>query len=86
MKYLITRTDDFGSAASADQVILKAVSEGNYVKNVSCMAVTPHIEKDAKELEVEFEIKQVGYGIGYKKFEFPNMLRTFIGVKKNRII
>lgn len=36
--------------------------------------------------EVEFEIKQVGYGIGYKKFEFPNMLRTFIGVKKNRII
>lgn len=35
--------------------------------------------------EVEFEIKQVGYGIGYKKFEFPNMLRTFIGVKKNRI-
>ena len=36
--------------------------------------------------EVEFEIKQVGYGTGYKKFEFPNMLRTFIGVKKNRII
>ena len=35
--------------------------------------------------EVEFEIKQVGYGIGYKKFEFPNMLRTFVGVKKNRI-
>lgn len=35
--------------------------------------------------EVEFEIKQVGYGIGYKKFEFPNMLRTFIGVKKNRM-
>lgn len=51
MKYLITRTDDFGSAASADRVIFKAVSEGNYVKNVSCMAVAPHIEKDAKELE-----------------------------------
>lgn len=34
--------------------------------------------------EMEFEIKQVGYGIGYKKFEFPNMLRTFIGVKKKQ--
>lgn len=35
--------------------------------------------------EVEFEIKQIGYGIGYKKFEYPNMLRTFIGTKKNKM-
>ena len=35
--------------------------------------------------EIEFETKQIGYGIGYKKFEVPNMLRTFIGVKKNKI-
>ena len=35
--------------------------------------------------EIEFETKQIGYGIGYKKFEVPNMLRTFIGIKKNKI-
>ena len=35
--------------------------------------------------KIEFETKQIGYGIGYKKFEIPNILRTFIGVKKNRI-
>lgn len=51
MKYLITRTDDFGSAKAADRAILKAVSEGNYVKNVSCMAVASCIESDAAELE-----------------------------------
>lgn len=51
MKYLITRADDFGSAQAANQAIIQAVREGNYVKNVSCMAVGPHIEKDAAELE-----------------------------------
>lgn len=35
--------------------------------------------------EMEFEIKQIGYGIGYKKFEVPNILRIFIGVKKNKM-
>lgn len=35
--------------------------------------------------QIEFETKQIGYGIGYKKFEVPNMLRTFIGIKKNKI-
>ena len=34
--------------------------------------------------EIEFETKQIGYGIGYKKFEAPNILRTFIGVKKKQ--
>lgn len=34
---------------------------------------------------LEFEVKQIGYGIGHKKFEIPNMLRTIIGVKKNKI-
>lgn len=33
---------------------------------------------------VEFEVKQIGYGIGHKKFELPNILRTVIGVKKNK--
>ena len=36
--------------------------------------------------EIEFETKQIGYGIGYKKFEAPNILRTFIGVKKKNKI
>lgn len=51
MKYLITRTDDFGSAKAANAAILKAVSKGTYVKNVSCMAAAPCVETDAAELE-----------------------------------
>jgi hypothetical protein len=34
--------------------------------------------------ELEFEVSQIGYGIGYKKFEIPNMLRTILGVKKKK--
>ena len=34
--------------------------------------------------QIEFETKQIGYGVGYKKFEVPNILRTFIGVKKKQ--
>ena len=33
---------------------------------------------------LEFEVKQIGYGIGHKKFEIPNMLRTVLGVKKKK--
>lgn len=33
---------------------------------------------------LEFEVKEIGYGIGHKKFELPNILRTVIGVKKNK--
>ena len=31
----------------------------------------------------EFEPRQIGYGIGHKKFEIPNMLRGIVGIKKN---
>ena len=31
---------------------------------------------------LELEVKQIGYGIGHKKFEIPNILRTILGVKK----
>lgn len=51
MRYLITRSDDFGSASAANRAILKAVKNGSYVKNVSCMAVAPRIEEGAMELE-----------------------------------
>lgn len=33
---------------------------------------------------LEFEVDQIGYGIGHKKFEIPNMLRTILGIKKKR--
>lgn len=33
---------------------------------------------------LEFEPKQIGYGIGNKKFEIPNILRSVIGVKKKQ--
>lgn len=32
--------------------------------------------------ENEFEIQQIGYGMGKKKFDIPNMLRVIVGVKK----
>ncbi|MGL4797525.1 MAG: nickel pincer cofactor biosynthesis protein LarC [Paraclostridium sp.] len=34
---------------------------------------------------LEFEVKQIGYGIGHKKFEIPNMLRMILGIKKKKI-
>jgi hypothetical protein len=34
--------------------------------------------------ELEFEVNQIGYGMGHKKFEIPNMLRTILGVKKKK--
>jgi len=34
--------------------------------------------------ELEFEIKQIGYGMGHKKFEKPNILRSILGIKKKK--
>ena len=33
---------------------------------------------------LEFEVNKVGYGIGDKEFEIPNMLRAILGVKKKK--
>lgn len=51
MKYLITRADDFGSALAANRAILRALEQGEYLKNVSCMAASPHIGDGAEALE-----------------------------------
>lgn len=48
---LVTRTDDFGSARSANEAILEAVGKGCFVRNVSCMAVGPFIEEGAELLK-----------------------------------
>ena len=34
---------------------------------------------------LEFEPKQIVYGVGHKMFELPNILRSVLGVKKNKI-
>lgn len=34
--------------------------------------------------KLEFKVDQIGYGIGHKKFEIPNMLRTIVGIKKKK--
>ena len=47
---LITRADDFGSANAANAAILKALSAGHLVRNVSCMAVGSQIESGAEAL------------------------------------
>lgn len=61
-KKLITRCDDFGSARAADRAILQALEQGDFVKNVSCMAAAPHIDTDAAELEALR--KKKGFCIG----------------------
>lgn len=33
---------------------------------------------------LEFEVNQIGYGMGHKKFEKPNILRSILGVKKKK--
>jgi uncharacterized protein (TIGR00299 family) protein len=33
---------------------------------------------------LEFEVEKIGYGIGHKKFEIPNMLRIILGEKKKK--
>lgn len=33
---------------------------------------------------LEFEVKQIGYGMGHKKFEVPNILRSVLGLKKKK--
>ena len=33
---------------------------------------------------LEFEVKKIGYGMGHKQFEIPNILRTVLGVKKKK--
>ncbi len=33
---------------------------------------------------LELEVNQIGYGIGEKSFEVPNLLRTILGIKKNK--
>ena len=34
--------------------------------------------------EAEFNVNNIGYGIGHKNFEIPNMLRTILGIKKKK--
>jgi chitin disaccharide deacetylase len=40
--------DDFGVSRAANSAITELVAAGNFIKNVSCMAVGPHIEEGAE--------------------------------------
>ncbi len=33
---------------------------------------------------IDFKLNQVGYGVGEKRFEILNLLRTVLGIKKTR--
>ena len=60
------------------------------LNNVSGECTTPTGAAIAKTLvsefvdDIEFEINKIGYGMGKKEFEVPNMLRAIIGVKKKK--
>lgn len=47
---LISRADDFGSAQAANAAILEALKAGYLIRNVSCMAPGPYLERDAQAL------------------------------------
>ncbi len=47
-------------------------------------AIVKALSEDFLE-ECEFEVEKIGYGMGKKKFEIPNMLRTVVGIKKKKI-
>ena len=44
---MLTRLDDFGASHAANIAIAELVAAGDFIKNVSCMAVGPHIEEGA---------------------------------------
>lgn len=44
---LITRADDFGSSHAANIAIAEAAMTGDYIRNISCMAVGPWIDEGA---------------------------------------
>lgn len=60
------------------------------LNNVRGECTTPTGAAIAKTLvsefvdDIEFEVKKIGYGIGKKEFEVPNMLRAILGVKKKK--
>jgi predicted glycoside hydrolase/deacetylase ChbG (UPF0249 family) len=47
---LVTRADDLGSSHATNSAIAGAAVTGDYIKNVSCMAVGPLIEEGAELL------------------------------------
>lgn len=57
---IITRADDLGSSHSANIAISSAVLNGNYIKNVSCMAAAPYIEEG---IEMVKHCKNVCFGL-----------------------
>ena len=48
---MITRADDLGCSHAANLAIAEVVTTGDIIKNVSCMAVGPHIEEGAELLK-----------------------------------
>lgn len=56
---LITRADDLGSSHAANEAILQ-VAEAGFVKNISVMAVCPHLEEAAEMLSGR---KDVSFGL-----------------------
>jgi pyridinium-3,5-bisthiocarboxylic acid mononucleotide nickel chelatase len=60
------------------------------LNNVRGECTTPTGAAIAKTLvtefvdDIEFEVRKIGYGMGKKEFEVPNILRAIIGVKKKK--
>jgi hypothetical protein len=48
---LVSRADDLGSSHTANVAIAGAAVTGDYIKNVSCMAVGPWIDEGAELLQ-----------------------------------
>ncbi|CAH2211963.1 nickel pincer cofactor biosynthesis protein LarC [Tepidibacter aestuarii] len=74
-------------APATVEILKKAKVKINSVKGETTTPTGAAIVKtlsDEFSDDIEFEIDSIGYGMGHKKFEIPNMLRVILGEKKKR--
>ncbi len=74
-------------APATIEILKKAKVKINSVKGETTTPTGAAIVKALSDEfldDIELEIDSIGYGIGHKKFEVPNMLRLILGQKKKR--
>ncbi len=74
-------------APATVEILKKAKVKMNSVKGETTTPTGAAIVKTLSNEfldDIEFEIDSIGYGMGHKKFEIPNMLRVILGQKKKR--
>lgn len=74
-------------APATVEILKKAKVKINSIKGETTTPTGAAIVKTLSDEfidDIEFEIESIGYGMGHKKFEIPNMLRVILGQKKKK--